>query len=64
MFKVDKYEYKGDLSQNDQIWQKIQEFQKHNQLTQVSHLVFDIRLQEEAEVIKLISNLVNGVTEM
>ena len=53
LFKVDNYQFKGDISQRDDIWNKVAKLNK------------DLPLNEkEQEIVKLIGNLINGVTEV
>lgn len=53
LFKVSEYTYSGDLSQRAEVWDSIEKF---NQALPLE--------SEEQEIIKLIGNLINGVTEL
>ena len=53
LFKVSDYQFTGDLSQRGEIWDKI------TQLNEALPLGKD-----EAEITRLIGNLINGVTEL
>lgn len=53
LFKVSEYQFTGDLSQRNEVWDKI------NQLNESHPLAKD-----EAEITRLIGNLINGVTEL
>jgi len=50
---VSDYTYKGDLSYRDDIWEKVAQFNKNLPL-----------IERETEIIKLVGNLINGVTEV
>jgi len=53
LFRINDYQYLGELALQDEIWNKINLVLKNSELT-----------QEEVDIVKLVSNLVNGVTEM
>lgn len=53
IFQVNDYEYKGDLALREDVWDKIAKF---NELLPMN--------KEEQEIVKLVGNLINGVTEV
>jgi hypothetical protein len=53
LFKVADYTFKGDLASRVDIWERIDKFNLQLPLN-----------KDESEIIKLIGNLINGVTEM
>jgi hypothetical protein len=50
---VSDYTYTGDLSQREEVWEKIAKF---NEVLPLN--------KEESEITRLIGNLINGVTEL
>ena len=53
LFKISDYTFRGDLSQRVEVWDKLVSFEGETPL-----------IPEEQEVIRLVGNLINGVTEM
>ena len=53
VFKVNDYKYQGDLALRNDIWDQIKKF---NEIVPLNN--------DEQDIVKLVGNLINGVTEV